>query len=71
MTRERLNELVRQSKSQAHLDYLLGRETAIEKISSGMADQYINHEGLVHNFGINWTRGFVEYFNAWRVINNA
>ena len=46
MTRERLNELVRQSKSQAHLDYLLGRETAIEKISSGMADQYINHQGL-------------------------
>ena len=48
MTKERLNELVRQSKSQAHLDYLLGRETAI---------------------GINWTRGFVEYVNAWRVIN--
>lgn len=69
MTRERLNELVRQSKSQAHLDYLLGRETAIEKVSSGMVDQYINHQGLVHNFGINWVRGFVEYVNAWRVIN--
>ena len=69
MTKERLNELVRQSKSQEHLDYLLGRETAIEKVSSGMADQYINHQGLVHNFGINWVRGFVKYFNAWRVIN--
>lgn len=46
MTRERLNELVRQSTSQEHLDYLLGRETAIEKVSSGMADQYINHQGL-------------------------
>lgn len=69
MTKERLNELVRQSKSQAHLDYLLGRETAIEKVSSGMADQYINHDGLVDNFGINWVRGFVEYVNAWRVIN--
>ena len=44
-------------------------ETAIEKVYSGMADQYMNHQGLVHNFGINWTRGFVEYFNAWRVIN--
>lgn len=69
MTKERLNELARQSKSQEHLDYLLGRETAIEQVSSGMVDQYINHPGLVHNFGINWVRGFVEYVNAWRVIN--
>lgn len=69
MTRERLNELVRTSGDR--LNYALGREAAIEKIADGTAESYIKRADLVSVFGIEWTRGFVEYFNAWRVINNA
>ncbi len=67
MTRERLNELVRTSGDR--LNYALGREAAIEKIADGTAESYIKRADLVSVFGIEWTRGFVEYFNAWRVIN--
>ena len=69
MTRERLNELVRTSGDR--LNYALGREAAIEKIADGTAESYIKRADLVAVFGIEWTRGFVEYVNAWRVINNA
>ena len=69
MTRERLNEIVRTSGDR--LNYALGREAAIEKIADGTAESYIKRADLVSVFGIEWTRGFVEYFNAWRVINNA
>lgn len=69
MTKERLNELVRTSGDR--LNYALGREAAIEKIADGTAESYIKRADLVSVFGIEWTRGFVEYFNAWRVINNA
>lgn len=69
MTKERLNELVRTSGDR--LNYVLGREAAIEKIANGTAESYIKRADLVSVFGIEWTRGFVEYFNAWRVINNA
>lgn len=67
MTKERLNELVRTSGDR--LNYALGREAAIEKIADGTADLYIKRADLVSVFGIEWTRGFVEYVNAWRVIN--
>lgn len=67
MTRERLNELVRTSGDR--LNYALGREAAIEKIANGTAESYIKRADLVSVFGIEWTRGFVEYVNAWRVIN--
>ena len=69
MTRERLNEIVRTSGDR--LNYALGREAAIEKIADGTAESYIKRADLVSVFGIEWTRGFVEYVNAWRVINNA
>lgn len=69
MTKERLNEIVRTSGDR--LNYVLGREAAIEKIADGTAESYIKRADLVSVFGIEWTRGFVEYFNAWRVINNA
>ena len=67
MTRERLDELVRTSGDR--LNYALGREAAIEKIADGTADSYIKRADLVAVFGIEWARGFVEYVNAWRVIN--
>lgn len=69
MTKERLNEIVRTSGDR--LNYALGREAAIEKIADGTAESYIKRADLVSVFGIEWTRGFVEYVNAWRVINNA
>lgn len=67
MTRERLNEIVRTSGDR--LNYALGREAAIEKIADGTADSYIERADLVAVFGIEWARGFIEYVNAWRVIN--
>lgn len=67
MTKERLNELVRTSGDR--LNYALGREAAIEKIADGTAESYIKRADLVAVFGIEWARGFVEYVNAWRVIN--
>lgn len=67
MTKERLNELVRTSGDR--LNYALGREAAIEKIADGTAESYIKRADLVSVFGIEWTRGFVDYFNAWKVIN--
>lgn len=40
-------------------------------VHDGTAESYIKRADLVSVFGIEWARGFVEYFNAWRVINNA
>lgn len=67
MTRERLNEIVRTSGDR--LNYALGREAAIEKIADGTAESYIKRADLVSVFGIEWARGFIEYVNAWRVVN--
>lgn len=67
MTRERLNELVRTSGDR--LNYALGREAAIEKIADGMAESYIKRADLVAVFGIEWARGFIEYFSAWEIVN--
>ena len=67
MTRERFDEIVRTSGDR--LNYALGREAAIEKIADGTAESYIKRADLVAVFGIEWARGFIDYVNAWRVIN--
>lgn len=40
-------------------------------VHDGTAESYIKRADLVSVFGIEWARGFIEYVNAWRVINNA
>lgn len=68
MTQEKLMEVIRTGKN---LDYELGREAAKQHIAEGNPEIYDNFPALVKVFGADWVNGYLEYRNAWAVLNRA
>lgn len=68
MTQERLMEVIRTGRN---LDYELGREAAKRHIAEGEPEIYDTFPALVKVFGADWVNGYLEYRNAWAVLNRA
>lgn len=68
MTQERLMEVIRTGRN---LNYELGREAAKRHIAEGEPEIYDTFPALVAVFGPDWVNGYLEYRNAWAVLNRA
>lgn len=68
MTQERIMEILRAG---GNVDYECGREAARRHIAEGNPEVYDTFPGLVKVFGADWVNGYLEYRNAWAVLNRA
>ena len=68
MTREKQQDLMLAGKSWR---YELGREQAIEDIANGLLDGFAACSDLAGVMGEEWTAGYREYLNAWKVLNRG